>query len=141
MNKGYVKVAVAGFAFCLAMAFAASFATHRATQSFIDGIEDGFGIDGMYASEEGSGVSMAILSGEDMEWQLVNDGGGIVKGTIAETSDPNAFDLISEDGILCGSVRLAYASKDGMDGILYVSHEVGDFKLRKTHRAPAFIED
>lgn len=29
----------------------------------------------------------------------------------------------------------------GMDGILYVSHETGDFKMRRTNRVPAFIEE
>ena len=28
-----------------------------------------------------------------------------------------------------------------MDGILYVSHETGDFKMRRTNRVPAFIEE
>ena len=27
----------------------------------------------------------------------------------------------------------------GMDGILYVSHKIGDFKMRRTNRVPAFI--
>ena len=34
-----------------------------------------------------------------------------------------------------------HASRDGMDGILYVSHETGDFKMRRTNRVPAFIEE
>lgn len=141
MNKGYVKLAVAGLAIGLAMAFAASFAVHQTTQSFIDGVENGFGIDGMYTSDKAGWPSMAILSGEDVEWQLVTDSGETIEGDITETSDPNSFDLISDTGSPCGSVHLAYASGDGMDGILYVSHDVGDFRLRKTNRVPAFLVD
>ena len=141
MNKGYVKLAVSGLSIGLAMAISASLATHRTTQSLIEGAENGFGIDGMYASDGASGPSMAILAGDNMEWQLVNDSGATIEGNITATSDPNAFNLISDDGTPCGSIRLAYASRDGMDGILYVSHDTGDFKLRKTNRVPAFIED
>lgn len=141
MNKGYVKLAVAGLSIGLAMALSASLAAHRTTQSLIEGAENGFGINGMYVSDGASGPSMAILAGDDMEWQLVNNSGVTIEGNITATSDPNAFNLISDDGAPCGSVRLAYASTDGTDGILYVSHDTGDFKLRKTNRVPAFIED
>ena len=80
---------------------------------------------------------MAILAGEDMEWQICNDDGSCLSGRLAATSDPNSFDLLDNDGADCGSVHLSYASRDGMDGILYVSHETGDFKMRRTNRAPA----
>ena len=53
----------------------------------------------------------------------------------------NSFDLLDNDGADCGSVHLSYASRDGMDGILYVSHKIGDFKMRRTNRVPAFIEE
>lgn len=141
MNQGYAKIAIIGLAFGLAIALSASLANHRAVQSFMDGAENGFDIDGMYASDDAGGPTMAILTGDDMEWQLVNDSGGTAEGNIAATSDPNSFNLISSDGKPCGSVHLAYASGDGMDGILYVSHDVGDFKLHKTNRVPAFIEE
>lgn len=113
----------------------------RSEQSFIDGAESGFGIDGMYVSDGATGPSMAILAGEDMEWQICNDDGSCMSGRLAATSDPNSFDLLDNDGADCGSVHLSYASRDGMDGILYVSHETGDFKMRRTNRVPAFIEE
>ena len=84
---------------------------------------------------------MAILAGEDMEWQICNADGSCLSGRLAATSDPNSFDLLDNDGADCGSVHLSYASRDGMDGILYVSHETDDFKMRRTNRAPAFIEE
>ena len=43
------------------MVLCASFARYRSEQSFIDGAENGFGIDGMYASDDAIGPSMAIL--------------------------------------------------------------------------------
>ena len=100
-----------------------------------------FGIDGMYVSDGATGPSMAILAGEDMEWQICNGDGSCMSGRLAATSDPNSFDLLDNDGADCGSVHLSYASRDGMDGILYVSHETGDFKMRRTNRVlnPAFI--
>ena len=49
------------------MALCASFAKYRSEQSFIDGAENGFGIDGMYVSDGATGPSMAILAGEDMD--------------------------------------------------------------------------
>ena len=70
-----------------------------------------------------------------------NDDGSCLSGRLAATSDPNSFDLLDDDGADCGSVHLSYASRDGMDGILYVSHETGDFKMRRTNRVPAFIEE
>lgn len=110
-------------------------------QSFIDGAENGFGIDGTYVNDGATRPSMAILAGEDIEWQICNDDGSCMSGRLAATSDPNSFDLLDNDGADCGSVHLSYASRDGMDGILYVSHENGDFKMRRTNRVPAFIEE
>lgn len=141
MGKSYAKVALVGISVGIAMFFAAAMAENRATQSFIDGAENGFGIDGMYASVEENGPTMAVLSGEDMEWQLVDKGGNTVGGTISATWDPNSFDLVSNDGRTCGTVRIAYASRDGMDGVLYVSHDIGNFKMRRTHRVPAFVNE
>ena len=141
MAKSYVKIVIVVLAVGLAMALCASFATYRSEQSFIDGAENGFGIDGMYASGDAIRPSMAILAGEDMEWQICNDDGSCLSGRLAATSDPNSFDLLDNDGADCGSVHLSYASRDGMDGILYVSHETGDFKMRRTNRVPSFIEE
>ena len=141
MAKSYVKIVIVVLAVGLAMALCASFATYRSEQSFIDGAENGFGIDGMYASGDAISPSMAILAGEDMEWQICNDDGSCLSGRLAATSDPNSFDLLDNDGADCGSVHLSYASRDGMDGILYVSHESGDFKMRRTNRVPAFFEE
>ena len=53
MAKSYVKIVIVVLAVGLAMALCASFATYRSEQSFIDGAENGFGIDGMYASGDG----------------------------------------------------------------------------------------
>lgn len=139
--KSYAKIAIVGLVIGLAMALCASFAKYRSEQSFIDGAENGFGIDGMYVNDGATRTSMAILAGEDMEWQICNDDGSCLSGRLAATSDPNSFDLLDNDGADCGSVHLSYASRDGMDGILYVSHETDDFKMRKTNRAPAFIEE
>ena len=141
MAKSYVKIVIVVLAVGLAMALCASFAKYRAEQSFIDGAENGFGIDGMYASGDAIRPSMAILAGEDIEWQICNADGSCLSGRLAATSDPNSFDLLDNDGANCGSVHLSYASRDGMDGILYVSHETDDFKMRRTNRAPAFIEE
>ena len=47
MAKSYVKIVIVVLAVGLAMALCASFATYRSEQSFIDGAENGFGIDGM----------------------------------------------------------------------------------------------
>ena len=141
IGKSYAKIAIVGFVLCLAMVLCASFARYRSEQSFIDGAENGFGIDGMYVNDGATRPSMAILAGEDMEWQICNDDGSCLSGRLAATSDPNSFDLLDNDGADCGSVHLSYASRDGMDGILYVSHETGDFKMRRTNRVPAFIEE
>jgi hypothetical protein len=141
MAKSYVKIVIVVLAVGLAMALCASFATYRSEQSFIDGAENGFGIDGMYASGDAIRPSMAILAGEDMEWQICNADGSCMSGRLAATSDPNSFDLLDDDGADCGSVHLSYASRDGMDGILYVSHKIGDFKMRRTNRVPSFIEE
>ena len=132
--KSYVKIVIVGFALCLAMVLCASFAKYRSEQSFIDGAENGFGIDGMYVNDGATRTSMAILAGEDMEWQICNDDGSCLSGRLAATSDPNSFDLLDNDGADCGSVHLSYASRDGMDGILYVSHETDDFKMRRTNQ-------
>ncbi len=141
MAKSYVKIVIVVLAVGLAMALCASFATYRSEQPFIDGAENGFGIDGMYASGDAIRPSMAILAGEDMEWQICNADGSCMSGRLAATSDPNSFDLLDDDGADCGSVHLSYASRDGMDGILYVSHKIGDFKMRRTNRVPSFIEE
>lgn len=141
IGKSYAKIAVVGLVIGLAMVLCASFARYRSEQSFIDGAENGFGIDGMYVNDGATRPSMAILAGEDMEWQICNDDGSCLSGRLAATSDPNSFDLLDNDGADCGSVHLSYASRDGMDGILYVSHETGDFKMRRTNRVPAFIEE
>lgn len=141
MGKSYVKMAIVCLAIGFAMTLCALFARYRSEQSFIDGAENGFGIDGMYASDDAIGPSMAILAGEDMEWQICNADGSCMNGRLVATSDPNSFDLLDNDGADCGSVHLSYASRDGMDGILYVSHETGDFKMRRTNRVPAFIEE
>lgn len=141
MGKSDVKLAVAGLLIVLAIALSASFVRHRTTQSFIDGAENGFGIDGMYASDGAPARSMAILADDHMKWQLVNGDGEAVEGGILATSDPNSFNLVDGDEKPCGSIHLAYASKDGMDGILYVSHDGEDFMLRKTERRPSFVVD
>ena len=46
IGKSYAKIAIVGFVLCLAMVLCASFARYRSEQSFIDGAENGFGIDG-----------------------------------------------------------------------------------------------
>lgn len=68
IGKSYAKIAIVGFVLCLAMVLYASFARYRSEQSFIDGAENGFGIDGMYVNDGATRPSMAILAGEDMEW-------------------------------------------------------------------------
>lgn len=141
MGKPYAKIALAGIVIGFAMFFSASLAENRSIQSFIEGAENGFDIDGMYASAENDGPTMSILSGEDIEWQIVDDDGNAVDGTISATWDPNSFDLVSNDGRTCGTVRIVYASRDGMDGVLYVSHDIGNFKMRRTHRVPAFVNE
>lgn len=107
MGKSYAKIAIVGFVLCLAMVLCASFARYRSEQSFIDGAENGFGIDGMYVNDGATGPSMAILAGEDMEWQICNDDGSCLSGRLAATSDPNSFDLLDNDGstfeIYCAS--------------------------------------
>ena len=45
IGKSYAKIAIVGFVLCLAMVLCASFARYRSEQSFIDGAENGFGID------------------------------------------------------------------------------------------------
>ena len=67
MAKSYVRIVIVVLVVGLAMALCASFATYRSEQSFIDGAENGFGIDGMYVSDGATRTSMAILAGEDME--------------------------------------------------------------------------
>lgn len=44
-GRSYAKIAAVGLAIGLAMALCASFAKYRSEQSFIDGAENGFGID------------------------------------------------------------------------------------------------
>lgn len=44
-DRSYAKIAAVGLAIGLAMALCASFAKYRSEQSFIDGAENGFGID------------------------------------------------------------------------------------------------
>ena len=73
IGKSYAKIAIVGLVIGLAMALCASFAKYRSEQSFIDGAENGFGIDGMYVNDGATRTSMAILAGEDMEWQICND--------------------------------------------------------------------
>ena len=55
IGKSYAKIAIVGSALCLAMVLCASFARYRSEQSFIDGAENGFGIDGMYVNDGGPG--------------------------------------------------------------------------------------
>ncbi len=95
IGKSYAKIAIVGFVLCLAMVLCASFARYRSEQSFIDGAENGFGIDGMYVNDGATRPSMAILAGEDMEWQICNDDGSCRAGRLAATSDPNSFDLLT----------------------------------------------
>lgn len=45
VGRSYAKIAAAGLAIGLALALCAPFATYRSEQSFIDGAENGFGID------------------------------------------------------------------------------------------------
>ena len=99
IGKSYAKIAIVGFVLCLAMVLCASFARYRSEQSFIDGAENGFGIDGMYVNDGATKPSMAILAGEDMEWQICNDDGSCMSGRLAATSDPNSFDLLDNDEI------------------------------------------
>ena len=51
IGKSYAKIAIVGFVLCLAMVLCASFARYRSEQSFIDGAENGFGIDGIYVND------------------------------------------------------------------------------------------
>ena len=115
IGKSYAKIAIVGFVLCLAMALCASFARYRSEQSFIDGAENGFGIDGMYANDGATRPSMAILAGEDMEWQICNDDGSCLNGRLAATSDPNSFDLLDDDGADCGSVHRSEERRVGKE--------------------------
>lgn len=95
IGKSYAKIAIVGFVLCLAMVLCASFARYRSEQSFIDGAENGFGIDGMYVNDGATRPSMAILAGEDMEWQICNDDGSCLSGRLAATSDPRIRSIFS----------------------------------------------
>lgn len=86
IGKSYAKIAIVGSVLCLAMVLCASFARYRSEQSFIDGAENGFGIDGMYVNDGATRPSMAILAGEDMEWQICNGDGSCLSGRLAATS-------------------------------------------------------
>lgn len=58
--KSYVKIVIVGSALCLAMVLCASFARYRSEQSFIDGAENGFGIDGMYVNDGATGTRLVL---------------------------------------------------------------------------------
>ena len=94
IGKSYAKIAIVGSVLCLAMVLCASFARYRSEQSFIDGAENGFGIDGMYVNDGATRPSMAILAGEDMEWQICNGDGSCLSGRLAATSDPIASEML-----------------------------------------------
>ena len=63
--KSYVKIVIVGSALCLAMVLCASFARYRSEQSFIDGAENGFGIDGDVCQRWRDQAVYGDLAGEE----------------------------------------------------------------------------
>lgn len=147
MSKNFKKLAICLITVLAAVGLTMLFASHHATQTFINGATNGFNINGQYKVDNDNKYrpSMAILSDDNsyvMEWQIVDENNEIFNGTFIATGDPNIYELIAEDGHTCGSMHISYVTKDNKGGLLLVSHdEIGELTLIKFASRPAFIED
>lgn len=131
-------VALACFALLLLVLFLGSSA--REASQFKNGAANGFDLNGYYTAVEGGAASAAFLSDESV-WQLVDGDGVVFGGKYLTTDDPNIYILLDSDGSQRGYAHLAFATKDGADGLLYLVLSEDTVLLEKRSKVPAFIDE
>ncbi len=101
----------------------------------------GFVLNGYYRDSKSSQVQLSFLEDDGCRWQLVDKGGKTTDGTFKATGDPNVFLLSDDSGREFGTVHLAYVSRTGDRGTLFLN--VGDDTVQydKRSRVPAFFAD
>lgn len=94
--------------------------------------------------------SAAFIPDEDKDetgtWQLtfVNRTANrqwTLEGTYRQAADPNIYELLDTDGERVAMAHLAYATRDGHNGELFVSYESETFVLPKISADPAYYTD
>lgn len=83
--------------------------------------------------ETGTWQLTFISSTADRQWTL--------EGTYRQTADPNIYELLDEDEGQVAVAHLAYATRDGHDGELFVSYGDKTFVLPKISAVPAYYTD
>lgn len=106
---------------------------------------EGFPLNGMYVSAHASRPSAAFLESDNDDlsgvYQVINKDDLVLEGTYAQTFDPNVYTLFDQEGNTVGSAHLAFASREGTNGLLFLQLNDSEVVLRKTNRAPAFLKD
>lgn len=131
-------VALACFALLLLVLFLGSSA--REASQFKNGAASGFDLNGYYTAVEGGSASAAFLSDESV-WQLVDGDGVVFDGTFLATEDPNIYILLDSSGRRRGYAHLAFTTKDGTEGLLYLALPEEAMALEKRSKVPAFVDD
>ncbi len=114
---------------------------------------DGYPLQGTYQNVNAGDdecFSAAFISDEGADdagtWQLtfVNRTANrqwTLEGIYHQTADPNIYELLDTDGERVAMAHLAYATRDGHDGELFVSYERETFVLPKISADPAYYTD
>lgn len=114
---------------------------------------DGYPLQGTYQNVNAGDdecFSAAFISDEGTDdagtWQLrfVNRTANrqrTLEGIYRQTADPNIYELLDTDGERVAMAHLAYATRDGHDGELFVSYESETFVLPKISADPAYYTD
>lgn len=105
------------------------------------GSTSGFVLDGYYRDSKSSQAQLSFLEDDVCRWQLADKDGKTTDGTFKATGDPNVFLLSDDSGKEFGTVHLAYVSRTGDRGTLFLI--VGDDTVQydKRSRVPAFFGD
>lgn len=113
---------------------------------FMDGVENGFDLEGTYGSiaDVGSPVyaSFGLTEEDSGLWQLADFGApshNPVNGRFVATADPNLYELQDEDGVSVGwaSLSSVWSFLGQLDGVLYLHYGDQSFRLQKFDRGTA----
>ena len=125
---------------CLAVLLGATglFAISRETSYMQECASEGFAIDGYYRDDKTSLEILAFLEEDGCRWQLVGKGGNCIDGQFGRMDDPNILVLKNENGELFGTVHVAYISRRGEQGQLYLFRDSKVTRFYLVSKKPAF---
>lgn len=139
MGRRAISITLAVVCLAVLLGAAGMFAANRETSYMQKCASEGFAIDGFYRDDKTSREILAFHEEDNCRWQLVDKDGICTDGQFKRTDDPNILVLKKENGEEFGTVHVAYISRRGEQGQLYLFRDSKVTRFYLVSKKPAFM--